>query len=322
MAFVKIVKNKPYFKRFQTKFRRRREFKTDYFARRRMVIQAKNKYETKKYRLVVRRTNYKIICQIVYSTIRGDRVLCQSSSAELKKFGLTAGLTNYSASYATGLLVARRLLKQLGMDDMYKGVTNVTGEYNDPYEAGGIDDNRRPFKAILDIGITRSTTGNRVFGAMKGASDGGVYIKHKNKRFPGYKCERTEKEKNEEFDAKEHRRHIFGQHVQDHMEKLKEESKDAYMKQYGKWDKCLKDNKTENLEELYSKVHKAIRAKPEFEKKKESKYTLKFTKKDKTIMEDSKKRKWKRDRRLTREQRKQRVDRKLAAAAKKLAAKK
>ena len=57
MAFVKIVKNKPYFKRFQTKFRRRRECKTDYFARRRMVIQAKNKYETKKYRLVVRRTN-------------------------------------------------------------------------------------------------------------------------------------------------------------------------------------------------------------------------------------------------------------------------
>jgi len=54
MGFVKVVKNKPYFKRFQVKYRRRREGKTDYFARKRLIIQNKNKYNTPKYRLIVR----------------------------------------------------------------------------------------------------------------------------------------------------------------------------------------------------------------------------------------------------------------------------
>ena len=34
MGFVKVQKDKAYFKRFQVKFRRRRECKTDYYARR------------------------------------------------------------------------------------------------------------------------------------------------------------------------------------------------------------------------------------------------------------------------------------------------
>ena len=50
MPFVKVVKNKAYFKRYQVKFRRRREGKTDYFARKRLVVQDKNKYNTPKYR--------------------------------------------------------------------------------------------------------------------------------------------------------------------------------------------------------------------------------------------------------------------------------
>ena len=53
MGFVKVVKNKAYFKRFQVKYKRRREGKTDYFARRRLICQDKNKYNTPKYRLVV-----------------------------------------------------------------------------------------------------------------------------------------------------------------------------------------------------------------------------------------------------------------------------
>ena len=39
MGFVKVVKNNAYYKRYQVKYRRRREGKTDYQARRRMVIQ-------------------------------------------------------------------------------------------------------------------------------------------------------------------------------------------------------------------------------------------------------------------------------------------
>merc|ERR1719327_2646645 len=120
MAFVKIVKNKAYHSRIQTKPLRRRQGKTDYYARRRLVCQDKNKYDSKKYRLVVRRTNARILTQIIYSTLTGDRVLCAAESDELKAHGLTAGLTNYSSAYCTGLLIARRFLKQVGLADLYK----------------------------------------------------------------------------------------------------------------------------------------------------------------------------------------------------------
>jgi large subunit ribosomal protein L5e len=45
----------------------------------------------------------------------------------LRKFGLTAGLTNYPAAYCTGLLLARRLLRKLKMDTFYKGEEKATG---------------------------------------------------------------------------------------------------------------------------------------------------------------------------------------------------
>uniref|UniRef100_A0A8D2ADE1 60S ribosomal protein L5 n=1 Tax=Sciurus vulgaris TaxID=55149 RepID=A0A8D2ADE1_SCIVU len=59
MGFVKVVKNKAYFKRYQVKFRRRREGKTDYYKC--LVIQDKNKYDTPKYRMIVHVTNRDII---------------------------------------------------------------------------------------------------------------------------------------------------------------------------------------------------------------------------------------------------------------------
>ena len=49
------------YSRFQTKYKRRRQGKTDYYARKRLVTQAKNKYNAPKYRLVVRFTNRDII---------------------------------------------------------------------------------------------------------------------------------------------------------------------------------------------------------------------------------------------------------------------
>jgi len=45
MGFVKVVKNKAYFKRFQVKFKRRREGKTDYYARKRLVVQDKKQIQ-------------------------------------------------------------------------------------------------------------------------------------------------------------------------------------------------------------------------------------------------------------------------------------
>jgi len=68
------------------------------------------------------------------------------------------------------------------MDKTYLGLEKITGEY---YDVVDHEANRRPFKAILDVGIRNTTTGNRVFGALKGAVDGGIHIKHNTNRFPG-----------------------------------------------------------------------------------------------------------------------------------------
>jgi large subunit ribosomal protein L5e len=310
MAFVKVRKTKSYFKRFQTKFRRRREGKTDYQARKNMIIQDRDKYNTPKYRLVVRRTNTQIICQITYATIRGDRVLCAASSFELKKYGVTAGLTNYAASYATGLLIARRLLKQLGMDKMYAGQTKVDG--NDYDVTQHANEERRPFLAVLDVGLARTTTGNRAFGALKGATDGGLNVPHNTKRFPGASSGDEGK-----YDAKKHKERIFGNHVQTYINLLKKEGADAYKKQFSKWDECLKKAGVDTLEKLYTKVHTDIRGKPErAEKKKVDKKPQKFGDKRKTVVETGKG-KYLISRRLTHAERKANIDKKIAIATKK-----
>ena len=49
MGVVKAKKTKAYMRRYQVKFRRRRECKTDYYARKRLVTQDKNKYLSNKY---------------------------------------------------------------------------------------------------------------------------------------------------------------------------------------------------------------------------------------------------------------------------------
>lgn len=78
MAFVKLVKNNAHFKRYQTKFRRRREGKTDYRARKRLITQAANKYNTPKYRMIVRISNRYCYCQVAHSTLKGDIIIAQA----------------------------------------------------------------------------------------------------------------------------------------------------------------------------------------------------------------------------------------------------
>lgn len=100
---------------------------TDYFARRKLVQQDKRKYNTPKYRLIVRRTNRDIIAQVAYSRMEGDYVVASAYSHELKEFGIKVGLTNYAACYATGLLLARRLLTKYKLADRYPGVKEPSG---------------------------------------------------------------------------------------------------------------------------------------------------------------------------------------------------
>lgn len=254
MGYVKVLKTSAYHKRFQVKYRRRREGKTDYQARRRMIIQDKNKYNAHRYRFVVRITNKDVICQVVRSKIIGDETICVAYAHELPKYGIKHGLTNYSACYATGLLCARRLLKQLGLDEAYEGQTEVDGEmFLVEHEDGP-----RPFTAVLDVGLVRTTTGNRVFGALKGAVDGGLNIPHSEKRFPGY--DRDEKD----FDAETHKKYIFGGHVAEYMELLQEEDPERYQSQFSKF--IEDDIEGEALEDLYTEAFEKIREDPAYVK--------------------------------------------------------
>jgi len=305
MAFIKIVKTKAYFKRFQTRFRRRREGKTDYYARKRLIIQDKNKYNTQKYRLVARVTCSKVIAQVTYATIQGDQVLASADSTELRRFGLEAGLSNYAAAYATGLLVARRLLKKTQLDSLYPGNKTINGEDYNVEETG----EKRPFKAVLDVGLTRTTTGNRVFAVLKGATDGGLDIPHSTKRFPGYKSS----DKGESYNAKAHRERIFGLHVDKYMKILKKDDPEDYKRQFSRWDANLAKVKVDSLEKLYTKIHDEIRKNPERPKKDKKQVPVKYTDKRKEIIQTTKG-KYKRDRKLTLEERRERVQKKIQKA--------
>merc|ERR1719378_744896 len=217
MTFLQTGKTNAYFSRYQVKFRRRQEGKTDYRQRKRLCAQDKNKYQSPKYRLVVRFTNTKVICQIAYALVDGDRILCQAQSTELGRYGLTVGLKNYAAAYCTGLLCARRLLQKVGLDELYEGNTEVDGEVvsteydNKTYYVEEVDDEKRPF------------------GALKGAADGGLDVPHSEKRFPGY--DRDAKE----YDADTHRERIFGGHVSEYMEYLEEEDNQKYQEHFAKY---------------------------------------------------------------------------------------
>ncbi|KXJ28264.1 60S ribosomal protein L5 [Exaiptasia diaphana] len=251
MGFVKVIKNKAYFKRFQVKFKRRREGKTDYYARKRLITQDKNKYNTPKYRLVVRFTNKDVICQVAYARIEGDMIIAAAYSHELPRYGVKVGLSNYAAAYCTGLLLARRLLTKLNLHEIYTGNDEVNG---DEYNVESVDGSPGVFRCFLDVGLARTTTGARVFGALKGAVDGGLDIPHSMKRFPGYDSE------SKEFNAEVHRKHIFGQHVADYMRQLLEDDEDAYKRQFSHY---IKNGiEADAIEEMYKKAHAAIRADP------------------------------------------------------------
>lgn len=175
--------------------------------------------------MIVRLSNRDITAQIAYARIEGDRIVCAAYSHELPKYGVKVGLTNYAAAYCTGLLVARRILKKLGLDTLYSGCTDITGE---EFLVEPVDDGPGAFRCYLDVGLTRTTTGARVFGAMKGAVDGGLNIPHSVKRFPGYNAEEKS------LDAAVHREHIFGQHVAKYMKELESEE-EAYKRQFSRY---------------------------------------------------------------------------------------
>jgi len=259
MGYVKVVKSSSYYSRYQVKYRRRRQGKTDYRARLRLTTQDKNKYNTHKYRIVVRFSNKDITCQVVYAAIAGDVVVAASYAHELPNFGLKVGLNNYSAAYATGLLLARRVLTKFGLGETYKGQEEPDGE---DYNVEAADEGPRPFYCLLDAGLKRTSTGSKTFGALKGALDGGLDIPHNEKRFVGWTKEGG-------LEAEVLKKYIYGGHVAEYMEEMEEEDPEKYNRHFARY--IDEDLGADDLEDLYTKVHEAIRENPVTEKKARSK---------------------------------------------------
>merc|ERR1712224_600668 len=256
----------------------------------------------------VRFTNRKIICQIVYATIIGDRTVCQALSTELPKYGIGAGLTNYAAAYATGLLCGRRLLKKYGMDDEFKGVEEHNAEeYHIEEEHEG---DRRPFKVLLDVGLKRTSVGANLFGALKGAADAGLHVPHSTKRFPGYEPP-AEKGADPTYEAETHKARIMGGHVGEYMEMLEEEDPTKYEAHFAKF--IAAGVGGGEIQDMYSDAHSKIKEDPSYEPK-EAK-TVENKRVGKNIEVDGKK--YQRNVKLTLKQRKEKVRQKIANAQKK-----
>ncbi len=134
--------------RYKVPRRRRREGKTNYYKRYRMILSGKPRF-------VVRKTNKYIWAQVIIAKPQGDITVAAAHSRELvKRYGWLGGTKNVPAAYLTGLLAGLRALRE--------GIT----------------------QAIIDIGLHRPTRGARVFAALKGALDAGLEIPHSEEVLP------------------------------------------------------------------------------------------------------------------------------------------
>jgi len=303
------LKTAAYFKRFQVARRRRREGKTDYYARRKMVRQDKNKFNNRKYRLIVRFTNKRCICQCAYATLRGDVCIAAAASNELSAFGIAVGHKNYAAAYATGLLLARRVLKKFNLDDKFKGKEELDGE---EYHVEDEENEQRPFKCILDVGLRRTCVGHRMWGALKGAVDGGLHIPHSTKNFPGFKPP-EEKGQEGEYDAEAHKERIFGNHVKEYMEMLQEEDPTKYEAHFSKF--IAEGIDADKMEDMYTEAHEKIREDPTGEPA--EKKAITYERDDETV-KASDGTEHVRSNKITLTQRKEKVAAKIAAAQAKM----
>lgn len=250
-----------------------------------MIRQDSNAAGSVKHRLVVRITGSKVICQIVGAYMDGDRVMVQADSSELVRYGVSFGLTNYSAAYATGFLIGRRALAALSLDKVY-APKEASGEYSITED---VDGEKKAPRVFLDIGLARSSKGARVFGAMKGASDAGLSIPHSEVKFYGYKG-------NGKFDAQELHDRIFGHNISEYMKQLQESDAEKYKVQFSGYIK--KGITPEQIPQIYKDALDRIASDPSREQREARDYS--GLKKYKQA-------------RLTYEERKERVRAKLSA---------
>lgn len=134
--------------KYSVPFRRRREGKTDYRARRALIL-------SKMPRIVARGSLKHMTVQVVNAKVEGDETLASAHSKELvRDYGWKGACGNVPAAYLTGLLC--------GLKALQKGIK----------------------KAILDIGLRTPVKGSRVFAVLKGVLDAGLEVPHSEEVLP------------------------------------------------------------------------------------------------------------------------------------------
>ncbi|HDI73181.1 MAG: 50S ribosomal protein L18 [Candidatus Altiarchaeales archaeon] len=135
---------------YVVQYRRKREGKTNYKKR-------LNLLKSRKSRLVIRKSNKRIIAQIVDYDEKGDRIIASADSNELRKYDWKFSTSNLPAAYLTGFLCAKR------------GISKGNKE------------------ATLDMGLHPPIKGSRIYSALKGAIDSGLQVPKSDGVFPDEK---------------------------------------------------------------------------------------------------------------------------------------
>lgn len=133
--------------RYSVPYKRKREDKTDYHKRLALL-------KSHKTRIVIRKTNKRIIIQAVNFKPIGDKTLFTITNNDLKKYGLKKESNNLPISYLTGYLA---------------GKTALT---------------KKVKEAVLDLGLNISSKGSKLYAALAGLLESGLKINHSKKILP------------------------------------------------------------------------------------------------------------------------------------------
>jgi large subunit ribosomal protein L18 len=132
---------------YRVAFRRRREGKTDYRSRLKLLV-------SQKPRIVIRNSNKLIRMQLISYDKQGDHTAITSLSSDLIHYGYKGSFGNTPAAFLTGLIFGKKAL-EVGYHE-----------------------------ALLDIGHHTPVHGSILFAALKGAVSAGLSIPHDPAVFP------------------------------------------------------------------------------------------------------------------------------------------
>src|SRR3989344_3354436 len=129
-------------------YRRKRESKTNYLKRLKLLLSRKG-------RLVVRFTNKRVLAQLVEFTAKGDKVLVGVDSSTLRKHGWQYSCKNVPAAYLTGFMFGKKVAEK-----KYKGEMVFDTGFKSPLHKGKY---YAFLKGVLDAGVAVPHSGKDIF---------------------------------------------------------------------------------------------------------------------------------------------------------------